>query len=75
MEKEKKIKGWLVRDKDDYTAIYSVKPIRGKTEWVDGNHPRLHNQSSCILSFCEYMFPDVKFEDEPIEVELTIKVL
>ena len=72
---EKKIKGWLVRDEDDYTAIYSVKPIRGKTEWVDGNHPRCHDESSYILSFGEYVFPDVKFEDEPIEVEITIKTI
>ena len=68
-----KIKGWLVRDKDDFTAVYGVKPVRGKTEWVDGNHPKSHRDSSCVLSFVEYMFPGLKFEDEPIEIEITIK--
>ncbi len=72
---EKKIKGWLVRDKDDFTAVYGVKPIRGKTEWSDGTRPRCASESSLILSFIEYMFPDVKFEDEPIEVEITIKTI
>lgn len=72
MEKTK-IKGWLVRDKDDFTAVYGVKPTRGKTEWCDGAHPHCAGESSFILSFGEYMFPDVKFEDEPIEVEITIK--
>ena len=68
-----KINGWLVRDKDDFTAVYGVKPIRGKTEWLDGSHPKCSRETSFILSFGEYMFPDVKWEDEPIEVELTIK--
>ena len=68
-----KIKGYLVRDKDDYAAIYSVKPIRGNNEWFDGNHPDNANKSTCILSFSEFMFPDLKWEDEPVKVEITIK--
>lgn len=68
-----KIKGWLARDKDDFTAIYKVKPVRGKTEWVDVVHPRNSKESSYVLSFSEFMFPEITWENEPIEVELTIK--
>ena len=68
-----KIRGWLVRDKDDFTAVYSVKPVRCKTAWLDSNHPKSSSDSSCVLLFVEYMFPDLKFEDEPIEIEITIK--
>ena len=68
-----KIKGWLVRDKDDFTAIYKVKPVRGKTEWLDGTHPSNSGESSYVLSFSEFMFPEVTWENEPIEVEITIK--
>ena len=75
MQQEVKIKGWLVRDKDDYTAIYSKKPIRGKTEWIDSNCSKSSSESSCILYFSEFMFPEITWESEPIEVELTIKTI
>lgn len=67
-----KAKGFLVRDKDDYTAIYSTKPERGKTEWVDGNHPRNTNESSCLFTMDARILPNVEFYDEPVEVEVTI---
>lgn len=34
------IEGWFVRDKDDYTAIYKEKPIRGNENWIDSKHPK-----------------------------------
>ena len=62
-----KIKGYLVRDKDDYTAIYAEKPHRGKTEWVNGN-------DSCLMTINDArLVTDIEFEDEPIEVEVTLK--
>jgi len=67
-----KVKGYLVRDKDDYTAIYAEKPHRGKTEWVDGNHPRNANESSCLFTMDARLLPNVEFDDEPVEVEVTI---
>lgn len=67
-----KAKGFLVRDKDDYTAIYSTKPNRGKTEWVDGNHPRNANESSCLFTMDARLLPNLEFGDEPLEVEVTI---
>lgn len=62
-----KVKGYLVRDKDDYTAIYAEKPHRGKTEWVKGN-------DSCLITINDArLVPDIEFEDEPVEVEVTLK--
>lgn len=64
-----KVRGYLVRDKDDYTAIYAEKPHRGKTEWVDGN-------DSCLITINDArLVPDIEFEDEPVEVEVTLKRL
>lgn len=64
-----KVKGFLVRDKDDYTAIYAEKPHRGKTEWVNGN-------GSCLMTINDArLVPDIEFEDEPVEVEVTLKRL
>lgn len=62
-----KVRGYLVRDKDDYTAIYAEKPHRGKTEWVDGD-------DSCLMTINDArLMPDIEFEDEPVEVEITLK--
>lgn len=62
-----KVRGYLVRDKDDYTAIYAEKPHRGKTEWVDSN-------VSCLMTINDArLVPDIEFEDEPVEVEVIIK--
>ena len=64
-----KVRGYLVRDKDDYTAIYAEKPHRGKTEWVDGN-------DSCLMTINDArLVPDIEFEDESVEVEVTLKRL
>jgi len=61
-----KVRGYLVRDKDDYTAIYAEKPHRGKTEWVDSN-------DSCLMTINDARFmPDIEFEDKPVEVEVTL---
>lgn len=61
-----KVRGYLVRDKDDYTAIYAEKPHRGKTEWVDSN-------DSCLMTINDArLIPDIEFEDKPVEVEVTL---
>lgn len=62
-----KVKGYLVRDKDDYTAIYAEKPHRGKTEWIKGN-------DSCLMTINDArLVPDIEFEDEPVEVKVTLE--
>ena len=77
---EYKIKGWVVRDKDDYTAMYLSKDklVRGKTEWNEYGVTFVNGEikDSSFLCVLPYFFiPDLTFEDEPIEVELTIKVI
>jgi hypothetical protein len=69
-----KVKGYLVRDKDDYTAIYAEKPHRGRTEWIDACQLKNPNESSCLMSINDArLIPNIDFEDEPIEVEVLIK--
>lgn len=73
-EHETELKGWLVRDKDNYTAIYGVKPERGRTEWFDSVHPKNAEESSLLITINDAtLIPDLEYEDEPIEVELTIR--
>ena len=65
------IDGFLVRDKDDYAAIYSEKPHMGKTEWIDGT-ARNSSDSSWICNIKASMIPDLDFSDEPVKVKLLI---
>lgn len=64
---EKKIKGWVARDKSGLLIISTQKPIKENKLgiWVGfAEHMRINPQ----------LFPEVKWEDEePTEVELTIK--
>ena len=64
-----KIKGWVARDEKDgrLDFFYKKPPIRGNKEW-------LPNGAGMISSIVfKYFCPDLKWEDEPIEVELTLK--
>lgn len=60
---------WVARDKDGKLWFYREKPRRVK----DGGYWVLDDISDyeCVLP--EDLFPYLKWEDEPIEVELTIK--
>ena len=70
MEQEYKIKGWVARDCYGLW-FYKQKPYR-----VNGNHT-LHWTDefgpNSEYGLNEELFPDLSFDDEPIEVELTIK--
>ena len=67
-----KFKVWVAREGvseipykyvyNNQLAIFKNKPKRGKGEW-DG----------IVGMFIDDLFPYLKWEDEPIEVELTIK--
>ena len=59
-----KIKGWVARDKDGCLNYFHFKPLRGEASWVLPQNPRALNGAD---------FPDLHWEDEPIEVELLIK--
>lgn len=69
LEKEKSeiptIKGWAARDKSGIIFISQVKPIRCVNSpcWL----------ASRGLTVKTTDFPDLKWEDEPIEVELIIR--
>jgi hypothetical protein len=60
---EATISGWVCRDKDGTLCLYYKKPMRGKEEWF-GNYDR---------QLPEDCFPSLTWQDEPIEVEITIK--
>ena len=67
-EQEPKIKGWVARDKDGQLGVYDILPIRGNICW----YPQVRFENWVLP---ENAFPDLKWEDEPIEVELTINIV
>lgn len=60
------ISGWVARDSDGNLFMYSIKPERHEVlqVWI-GRH------TDC--SMCNNLFPDLTWDDDPIEVELIIK--
>lgn len=61
---------WIAKDNNDSVNLFRTKPfltIR-KSYVVDSVNP-----SNGKFQLDERMFPDLKFEDGPMEVELTIK--
>jgi len=59
-----KIKGWVARDSDGCLNYFNSKPLRGEASWVMPQNPMALNGAD---------FPDLRWEDEPIEVKLLIK--
>lgn len=73
MNEEYKIKGWVARDQiegKDGTNLY----LGYKKPRQFGEQPFVmwHDYGD-FISLPEEMFPDLSFDDEPIEVEVTIK--
>ena len=68
-----KIKGYIARDKikcnTDLGLFIEEKPNRGTRSWVI-DHPT-HKYDPCELPL--NLFPELKWEDEPQEVEIIIK--
>ena len=71
-----KVKGWVARNEGDDQLLFGDKPKRGNrrdhTEdyWILSNKvPVDYN----VWSLPSEMFPDIKWEDEPVEVEITIE--
>lgn len=62
------IKGWVAKDKDGETTIHKNYPERRECYWWsdENNCQEDYNLDSDL-------FPDLKWEDEPLEVELIIK--
>jgi len=76
MDKIEKVKGWIARDDDGTLAIHYEKPRRvcyqNGNIMPDGTPWVWENEAGYGLLPVK-IFPDLKWEDEPIEVELTIK--
>lgn len=65
MNEEYKIKGWVARDSDGSLTLCKAKPQRYMNDcWVNAEE---------YFPLGSQIFPELTFEDEPIEVELTIK--
>lgn len=58
---------WVARDKDNRLFLYAIKPIKhGNDEqyYIPMPHDYL------IMEIDKNLFPTLKWEDEPIEVEI-----
>lgn len=60
-----KIKGWVARDKDGTLCLYGEKPKKVEPSKTWGG-------AVIFVHYCRDLFPDLTWEDGPIEVELTI---
>lgn len=71
MKESVKIHGWVARDPDTaYPVLFSDRPRRWERNGCEGwtvSHP-LDN----YFDLPELSFPGLKWEDEPIGVEITI---
>ena len=69
-----KIKGWVARDKGAKSCcFYFNKPIRHTISWMDEiGETGVYNDDYVFLSDLHLDIEDLKWEDEPIEVELEI---
>lgn len=63
-----KINGWLARDKDGCLNLFQgIHPHRLGEEWVSsGDYGYIGNKD---------MMPELSWEDEPVEVEISIRVV
>lgn len=62
------IEGWVARDANGALFLYTAKPIRSleTRSWVI-----CEKENLCIIS--NSLFPELTWEDEPIEVSITYK--
>lgn len=65
---EATISGWVARDGDGTLFFHQAKPVKGRYYW---DTPDLPAGDSMILP--RESFPSLTWQDEPIEVEITIK--
>lgn len=72
-KKEATIKGWVVREVviGHYLTFFRYKPKRNGNGWVDCHNDR----GARLADYKHKMLEEIKEEDGPVKVELTIKVL
>lgn len=58
---------WIARDKDDSLWLYNEKPVRNEEEndWTISSPT-----DNAVGKLYSTMFPELKWEDEPVEVDL-----
>lgn len=59
---------WVARDKDGHLFLWDRQPERGGTLWIVKNTVLQH-----WFEIDASLFPDLKWEDEPIEIEIHAK--
>lgn len=67
-EEEPTIKGWVARDEDGALYVFASRPQRAKGIYKED----IWDNGDAALPLPKSIFPDLKWEDEPIEVELEI---
>lgn len=77
MREEVKIKGWVARDEDGGLHLFAEEPKRYRRRGVFEVNPGVWSlnewHGTHILCLDRESFSDLKWEDEPRKVELTIR--
>lgn len=63
---EDTIKGWVARDENGQVWLYAQRPFRNHTVWTT-------DKGRYFIRIYDTLFPSLRWEDEPIEVEIIIK--
>lgn len=63
------IQGWVCRNKEGDIFLYKQEPNR----IYDGEYSRWEEDVVCTQPLPRELFPDLTWDDDPIEVELIIK--
>ena len=70
-----KIKGWVARDSSDSVNVFYEKPFRQKYGDFHERGISAYWEGAVLAMLKPDMFPELRWEDKPIEVELTIRPL
>lgn len=67
------IQGWVARDQDGYISLFKDKPTRDTFDKGDVPYGFWDEANSNHLELQITSFPDLTWESDPIECEITIK--
>lgn len=62
---------WIARDRDGCLYLFHRKPVRHKNMYMCWDLP--YNDAREPMLLDKSLFPNLTWDDEPIEVELKIK--
>jgi len=70
---EKVIKGWIAKDGDDWERVcfFNTKPTRGKG--ILNKKQWMCQEVGWYFALPKHLFKEMKWEEEPIKVSITIK--